>query len=113
MKRPCSAPSTSGQPGREKPGAGQTMGQILGRRQRQDATPSNSIGFLANIIDPAAIIVGGSLGLAGGRYWETMVASAREHIWAASTRELPILPAALGTTAGLIGAALAAERRGG
>ena len=73
------------------------------------ASLGNSIGFLANIIDPAAIIVGGGLGLAGGLYWETMVATTREHIWAASTRELPILPAALGTTAGLIGAALAAD----
>jgi hypothetical protein len=36
-----------------------------------------------------------------------MVASTREHIWAAATRELPILPAALGTNAGLIGAAAA------
>jgi glucokinase len=71
------------------------------------ASLGNSIGFLANIIDPEAVIVGGGLGLAGGLYWATMVASTREHIWAAATRELPILPAALGTNAGLIGAAAA------
>lgn len=75
------------------------------------ASLGNSIGFLVNIIDPEAVIVGGGLGLAGGLYWETMVESSREHIWAAASRELPILPAALGTDAGLLGAA-AATRRG-
>ncbi len=74
------------------------------------ASLGNSIGFLANVIDPAAIIIGGGLGLAGGLYWETMVASTREHIWAAGTRDLPILPAALGPSAGLIGAATAARQ---
>lgn len=71
------------------------------------ASLGNSIGFLVNIIDPEAVIVGGGLGLAGGLYWETMIASTREHIWAAGTRDLPILPAALGTDAGLLGAAAA------
>lgn len=73
------------------------------------ASLGNSIGFLVNIIDPEAVIVGGGLGLAGGLYWDTMLASTRQHIWAAGTRDLPIIPAALGPEAGLIGAALAAE----
>jgi glucokinase len=74
------------------------------------ASLGNSIGFLVNIIDPEAVIVGGGLGLAGGLYWETMIESSREHIWAAATRELPILPAALGTDAGLLGAAAATRK---
>lgn len=74
------------------------------------ASLGNSIGFLVNILDPEAVIVGGGLGLASGLYWDTMVASTRDHIWAAATRDLPIIPAALGPHAGLIGAALATLR---
>lgn len=65
----------------------------------------NSVAFLCNVLDPAAVIVGGGLGLAGGLYWEAFVAATRAHIYAEDTRALPILPAALGIDAGLIGAA--------
>jgi glucokinase len=67
-----------------------------------------SVGWLVNVLDPEAIIVGGGLGLAGGRYWDSFVAATREHIWADTSRDLPILMAALGPDAGLIGAAAAA-----
>jgi len=77
-----------------------TAGEALG----------NSIGLLVNILDPEAVIVGGGLGLAGGLYWDRVIAATREHIWAESSRSLPILPAALGVDAGLIGAAAAAWR---
>jgi glucokinase len=53
-------------------------------------------------------VLGGGLGLAAGVYREELIASTRAHIWADSCRGLPILPAALGVDAGLIGAALAA-----
>jgi glucokinase len=66
-----------------------------------------SVGFLINVLDPEAIIVGGGLGLAGGLYWDRFVASTREHIYADNARQLPILRAAFGTDAGLIGAAVA------
>ncbi len=65
----------------------------------------NSVAFLCNVLDPAAVIVGGGLGLAGGLYWEAFVTATRAHIYAEDTRALPILPAALGVDAGLIGAA--------
>lgn len=65
------------------------------------------VGWLVNVLDPAAIVVGGGLGLAGGRYWSSFVRATREHIWADNSRALPILPAALGADAGIIGAAAA------
>jgi glucokinase len=65
----------------------------------------NSVAFLCNVLDPAAVIVGGGLGLAGGLYWAAFVAATRAHIYAEDTRQLPILPAALGVDAGVIGAA--------
>jgi glucokinase len=74
-----------------------TAGEALG----------NNIAFLANVLDPAAIVVGGGLGSTTGLYWDAMVRSVREHIWAEDTRALPIVQASLGGDAGLIGAALA------
>ena len=63
------------------------------------------VGFLVNVLDPEAVVVGGGLGLAGGLYWESFLASARRHIWADNTRDLSIIPAALGADAGIVGAA--------
>jgi glucokinase len=71
----------------------------------------NSAGFMVNVLDPEAIIVGGGLGLAGGLYWEAFVASTRRHIWSDTNRDLPILTAALGNDAGAIGAAATAWKR--
>ena len=65
----------------------------------------NSVGFLVNVMDPEAIVVGGGLGTSGGLYWDSFVASTRAHIWAESSRELPILAAEMGADSGLIGAA--------
>lgn len=65
----------------------------------------NSIGFLVNILDPEAVIVGGGLGLAGGLYWDSFMHSTRRRIWSEVSRDLPIVQAQLGSDAGLIGAA--------
>jgi glucokinase len=63
---------------------------------------------LINVLDPEAVVIGGGLGLAAGRYRERFEASLAEHIWAPTSQSTPILDAALGADAGLIGAALAA-----
>ncbi len=70
-----------------------------------------SVAFLVNALDPAAVVVGGGLGAAGGVYWDSFVAATRGHIWSETIRDVPILPAALGVDAGFIGAAATAYRR--
>ncbi len=71
-----------------------------------------AVGFLVNVLDPEAIVVGGGLGLSGGHYWQNMVESTRAHIWAEASRGIPIVTAGLGTDAGIIGAAAACSRLG-
>ena len=66
------------------------------------------VAIIVNMLDPEAIVLGGGVGLAAGPYRDRLVAATRAHIWAESCRALPILPATLGTQAGLTGAALAA-----
>lgn len=65
----------------------------------------SAVGWLVNVLDPEAVIVGGGLGLADGLYWDAFVASTRQHIFAEETRRLPILKAACGADAGIVGAA--------
>jgi glucokinase len=66
------------------------------------------IGLLVNLLDPAAVVVGGGLGSAGGGFWDALLDSAREHTWYEPARDTPILQAAFGSDSGIVGAALAA-----
>ncbi|MBL8710104.1 MAG: ROK family protein [Rhodospirillaceae bacterium] len=66
------------------------------------------IGFLVNVIDPEAVIVGGGLATHDGIYWHSAVTQARATIWNKAARDLPILQAGLGADSALIGAALSA-----
>jgi glucokinase len=68
----------------------------------------SALGWLVNVLDPEAIIVGGGLGLAPGRFRERLIETTRNHIWNPAARGLPFVSAALGADAGLIGAALTA-----
>jgi len=67
----------------------------------------STLAWLVNVLDPAAVIVGGGLGLAGGLYWQSAIDAARAHIFAPASRAVPIVHAACGTDAGLIGAGAA------
>lgn len=71
----------------------------------------SAVALLVNVLDPEAVIVGGGLGLASGLYWDSFLSSARRHIWSEVHRLLPIVPAARGPDAGLIGAAAAIWKR--
>jgi glucokinase len=64
-----------------------------------------SVGLLINMLDPEAVVIGGGLGTADGPYWPALIAAARTHIFAEDCREIPILRAALGPDAGIVGAA--------
>lgn len=64
-----------------------------------------SAAFLVNVLDPEMVIVGGGLGMAAGIYRDSFERSCRQHIFAESSRMLPIVSAKLGIDAGVIGAA--------
>ena len=65
------------------------------------------VGLLVNLLDPAAVVVGGGLGCAGGSFWHALVAAAREQTWYEAARTTPFLQATFGPDAGMVGAALA------
>jgi glucokinase len=66
-----------------------------------------TLALLAGALDPQAIILGGGLGSAPGPYFDALSRAIRQSLWDADTRDLPILRAATGPDAGIIGAALA------
>lgn len=76
--------------------------------QTAGAALGNAVAFLANVLDPEAIVVGGGLGQAEGDYWDCFVDTTRQHIWADLTRELLIVRGDLANDAGFIGAAASA-----
>jgi glucokinase len=63
-----------------------------------------ALATLVNALDPELVVMGGGLGL-HPRYMEMVVAAARPLIYAPATAALPIVPARLGSDAGVIGAA--------
>ena len=64
------------------------------------------IAELVNLLDPAAVVLGGGLGSAEGPYRDAAIEAARAAIWADAARAVPILPSAIGPHAGVVGAAL-------
>jgi glucokinase len=68
------------------------------------------VAFMVNLGDPEAVVVGGGLGSAEGLYWDSFERSVRDHIWPVDSRSLPIFRAALGSDAGVVGAARVALR---
>jgi glucokinase len=82
-------------------------GDTAAARIVRDATEAlgSGVGFLVNVLDPGAVVIGGGLGLAGGMYWKMLTDAVRKHVWSEMTCGLPIVRSELGTDAGLIGAA--------
>tara|TARA_A100001037_G_scaffold253369_3_gene237943 strand:- start:951 stop:1271 length:321 start_codon:yes stop_codon:yes gene_type:complete len=78
----------------------QTAARALGKNVAQ----------MINLFDPAAVVLGGGLGLAPGLFRDTLIESARRQIWHVPVQDLPIVPAELGTLAGLVGAAMCCEK---
>jgi len=102
-----------------KPGGAKTGQDVLAAANSGDADAlaivrsageslESIIGLLVNVLDPEAVVIGGGLGLSEGPYWDEFIAATRRHIWSDVHRGLPILRAATGPDAGLIGAAIAA-----
>jgi glucokinase len=69
-----------------------------------------TLALLVGALDPEAVIIGGGLGSAPGRYFETLSQAIVAGLWDGDARLLPIRQAGLGADAGIIGAALSAER---
>lgn len=88
-------------------------GDPIALRVVEEATRSvgATLGLLVNVLDPHAVVVGGGLGSAATPYWHGLVAATREHIWSDGHRDLPIVQAAFGPDAGLVGAAALAHER--
>ena len=72
-----------------------------------------TLAALVNALDPGAVIVGGGLGLHAG-YRARVARAVRAAVYDPDVRsDLPVLPAALGADAAVIGAALAVAARPG
>ena len=69
------------------------------------------LALLINSLDPAAVIIGGGLGSAKGRYFESLVKATHAGLWQADNRPMPVLQAEFGPDAGIIGAAISTTLR--
>jgi glucokinase len=70
-----------------------------------------AIANLVNMLDPQAIVIGGGLGLAGGKYRNSLEEALRAHVYSDCHREIPLLEAKLVRDADWIGAAIGAFYR--
>jgi glucokinase len=71
----------------------------------------STVALMVNVLDPEAVIIGGGLGLSEGHFWSSFIDSTRQRVWSDIHRDLPILRAATGVRAGMIGAAISAWKR--
>ncbi len=87
-------------------------GRALALGAERDAAAAVLAGALATLLDaldPAVLVVGGGLGL-DATYRERWEPAVRERLFSRDTSSLPIVEAALGADAGIVGAALSATR---
>lgn len=66
------------------------------------------VAILVNALDPALVVLGGGLGAAPGRYWNSFRAALPRFAWGRNARRVRVRRARLGARGGLIGAALSA-----
>ena len=93
--------------GEELLAAARTGDRIADQVLRDGAeTLGGYLALFVNIVDPEVLVVGGGLGAAMGDRWPAIVGAARDHIWASHVHDVPIVQAALGEDAGVIGAGL-------
>lgn len=78
--------------------------------QRAGDQLGRAMAWLVNALDPEMIIIGGGLGMRAD-YRAAVTTAMRQHIEAEASRNVDVVPAALGADAGAIGAALLAADR--
>ncbi|MGO4237211.1 ROK family protein [Pseudarthrobacter sp. YAF2] len=83
-------------------GDGDTMAATAVRTAATAA--GQAVGGLANIFDPEIVVVSGGLSDAGEPWWEPMRVALRSELLPALA-DLPVVPAALGNAAAMVGAA--------
>jgi glucokinase len=66
------------------------------------------VAILINALDPSLVVLGGGVGAAPGRYWNSFRAALPRFAWGRHARRVRVRRARLGTRGGLIGAALSA-----
>ena len=66
------------------------------------------VAILVNALDPSLVVLGGGLGAAPGRYWNSFRAALPRFAWGRTARRVRVKRARLGARGGLIGAALSA-----
>ena len=66
------------------------------------------VAILVNALDPSLVVLGGGLGAAPGRYWNSFRAALPRFAWGRYARRMRVRRARLGARGGLIGAALSA-----
>ena len=66
------------------------------------------VAILVNALDPSLVVLGGGLGSAPGRYWNSFRAALPRFTWGRHARRVRVRRARLGARGGMIGAALSA-----
>ncbi len=66
------------------------------------------VAILVNALDPSLVVLGGGVGAAPGRYWNSFRAALPGFTWGRYARRVRVRRARLGARGGLIGAALSA-----
>jgi glucokinase len=64
------------------------------------------------LLNPDVVVVGGGVSLAGARFWRPLRQTVRQHVFPPFRKNVKLVPAALGESVVVVGAALLAAERG-